>query len=92
MWKRFDKFRNSIILWTERTGFFFALLIMISIPGIGMLIDHYTGIKVLGPVAIGFYATLGVLAQVRDLQLLRERHKRDQYEWQIKNLPPYDGF
>ena len=92
MWKQFDSFRNWVILKTESAGFGFSMIVILSIPGTGMLVDHYFGIKFFGPLIIFIFSMIGMAAQIRDLQLMRARHKREQHEWNMKNLPPYDGF
>ena len=92
MWKRYDAFRNAIIIWTDRNNFWFCLAVLLSIPGAGVLVDKYLVIKFFGPVIICFYAMVGMAAQIRDLQLLREKHKKEEHEWRMRNLPPYDGF
>jgi hypothetical protein len=92
MWKHFDAFRAWVNRKTDATGFWPSMLVILSIPGTGMLVDHYFGLKFFGPLTIFSFAMIGMAAQIRDLQLMRERHKREQHEWNMRNLPPYDGF
>ena len=92
MWKHFDQFREWIIRKADDLNFVVFMLIAVGIPGFCILIDHLMDQKLLGPISICFYALLGVLAQIRDIGLMRENRKREEYEWRLKNMPPYDGF
>lgn len=92
MWKYFDQFREWIIRKANNLNFLVFMMIAVSIPGICLWVDQLMGQKLLGSISIGFYAVLGILAQIRDIGLTKEKYRREEYEWRLKNMPPYDGF